>query len=94
MFEKLKDIDVLIIDWASIKNKILLIIAILFFAGFTIGFCVGCGVENSISSALKSKGVKNSIPTHPKNGLSENFLQENLSGVYPVEKMNYEGKFI
>ena len=37
MFEKLKNVDVLIIDWASIKNKILLIIAILFFAGFTIG---------------------------------------------------------
>ena len=81
MFEKLKDIDVLIIDWASIKNKILLIIAILFFAGFTIGFCVGCGVENSISSVLKSKDV-------------ENFLQENLFGVYPLEKMDYVGKFI
>ena len=81
MFEKLKNIDVLIIDWASIKNKILLIIAILFFAGFTIGFCVGCGVENS-------------IPTHPKIGLSENFLQENLFGVYPLEKMDYVGKFI
>ena len=81
MFEKLKNIDVLIIDWASIKNKILLIIAILFFAGFTIGFCVGCGVENSISSVLKSKDV-------------ENFSQENLSGIYPVEKMNYVEKFI
>ena len=72
MFEKLKNIDVLIVDWASIKNKIFLIIAILFFAGFTIGFCVGCGVENSIS-------------TQPKNGLSENFLQKNLSGVYLAE---------
>ena len=81
MFEKLKDIDVLIVDWASIKNKIFLIIAILFFAGFTIDFCVGCSVENS-------------IPTYSKNGVSENSLQKNLSGVYLLEKMNYMGKFI
>ena len=50
--EKLKNIDVLIIDWASIKNKILLIIAVIFFAGVTIGFCVGCSVENSLREDL------------------------------------------
>ena len=52
MFEKLKNIDVLVIDWASIKNKILLIVAVIFFAGVTIGFCVGCGVENSLREDL------------------------------------------
>ena len=55
MFEKLKNVDVLIIDWESIKNKILLIIAILFFAGFTIGFCVGCGVENSLQTKIATE---------------------------------------
>ena len=52
MFKKLKNIDVLIIDWDSVKNKILLIIAVIFFAGVTIGFCVGCGVEDSLLEDL------------------------------------------
>ena len=50
MFKKLKNIDVLIVDWSSIKKKILLIIGIIFFAGFTIGFGVGRGVENSLTA--------------------------------------------
>lgn len=47
-----KDYAVMVLGWKEFKRKILLITAIIFFAGFTIGCCVSCGVEESLKESL------------------------------------------
>ncbi len=43
------DYAVTVLGWKEFKRKILLITAVVFFAGFTIGCCVGCSVEESLT---------------------------------------------
>ncbi len=47
-----KGYAVMVLGWKEFKRKILLITAIIFFAGFTIGCCVSCGVEESLKESL------------------------------------------
>ena len=50
----LENFEVTIFDRKNLKKKILQIVAIIFFVGFTLGFFAGCSVDNELTDMFNA----------------------------------------